>query len=117
MKKSHLVRPSRRKAARLFRSLGPAAAAAFLGLAVVLTERAPEEPAPPEPTVTLARPAPPPALAPASRKVQADYERAVDLYAKGRLRDSVAILERFPDDPSAARALRRIRAELAARSR
>ncbi|TBR18900.1 hypothetical protein EPO15_14845 [bacterium] len=86
-----------------------AAAAALLVLAVVITERPPEPPAPP---VSLVRQASRPVRAPAVRKVREDYERAVDLYAQGRLRDSVVVLERHPDDPSAKRALARIRAEL-----
>lgn len=114
MEGPRLVRPSDLKVSRLRRSFAPASAAAFLVLAVVIASR---PPAPPAPPVILERPAPPPALPPAVRKIQADYERAVDLYAKGRLRDSVTILERHPDHPSAQRALARIRAELAARKR
>ncbi len=103
------VTPSDLKPARVRRSLAPVVAAAILALAVVLSERAPDAPAPP---VLLTEPAPARPLPMASRKDQGDYERAVDLYAEGRLRDSVAILEKLPDSPSAKRALARIRAEL-----
>jgi hypothetical protein len=115
MTRPHLVTPSDLKAARVPRSLAPAVAAALLALAVLVTERASDAPAPP---VLLAEPAPPRTPSPAASQPQADrktqdaYERAVDLYAAGRLRDSAAILEKLPDTPAAQRALARIRAEL-----
>lgn len=117
MTKPYLVTPSDLKPARVRRSLAPIVAAAFLALAVVLSERAPDAPAPPVRLSETPKSAPLRVLPGPSRKAQAAYERAVDLYAKGRLQDSVAILEKLPDSPAAKRALSRIRAELSSQKR
>lgn len=123
MAKPYLVTQSDLKTSRVRRFFGlavrstplrTAVVAAFLAFAAVLTEPAPEAPAPP---VLLERQAPPRARPPATRQARVAYERAVDLYAQGRLRDSVAILETLPGDPAATRALTRIRADLASQRR
>lgn len=114
-----LVTPSDLKRRGLPSALLPAAAAGLLALAAVLAERTFLAPAAhPTPPASSTAPAEGPlAAAPpeTSRAKPADYERAVDLYAAGRLRESLAILKTMPDDRHVTRARTRIETELKGR--
>ena len=94
------------------------AGAAALCLGARLTTPAPSREAA-RPSAVLKRPAPPPPTRPEPARPPASdalYEKGVDLYARGRLREAAVVFEDMlkadPKNRSAARALTRVRKEI-----